>query len=80
MDPNETLALLRNTIGALKDFSDLCDEEEYTDTGELWELAESIMELAESLDTWVSSGGFLPNDWSPKPSKSLWERASGQTL
>lgn len=64
MDPNATLGALRAHIAALHALSAQAEEDCYTDTGELWMRAESIATLAESLDEWMSSGGFKPNSWS----------------
>ena len=50
MDPNKTLADLREYIAASKE----CDDGEILD---------KIAELFEALDDWLRNGGFLPEDW-----------------
>jgi len=50
MDPNATLAALRKAI------------EEWRETGDT-DLADDLANHAESLDWWLSKGGFLPTDW-----------------
>lgn len=51
MDPNATLERLREIVqwwnGGDADASDL----------------ETAVELVESLDQWLSNGGFVPKDW-----------------
>ena len=47
MDPNETLALIR----------ELCEKPVGLDT------CEELQPLVTALDEWMSRGGFLPDDW-----------------
>lgn len=49
MDPNETLERLRRYAA--------------DDTGEDW--LDFGPELFQALDSWLSKGGFLPDDWCP---------------
>lgn len=55
MDPNVTLAYLRDAI------ADAMNPDHYTDR----EVAvEQIVEYFEDLDNWLTNGGFLPGAWS----------------
>ena len=49
MDPNATLAIIRNNIDAI--VNDI--------EADIVELAEAF----EVLDSWLNKGGFLPTDW-----------------
>ena len=66
MDPNATLAILRQTI---KEFRELWDAngEEYPPKGEraeqLADLGDTLAESAGALDDWLTRGGFPPADW-----------------
>jgi hypothetical protein len=54
MDPNETLRLLRLTIKQMG----------VEPKNAIWMAhAEEVVEYVEALDTWLSSGGFIPDDW-----------------
>ncbi len=55
MDPNETLLTLRRLASWLSDGNG--NEVTREEAGR--ELAEAF----ESLDTWLSRGGFLPDEW-----------------
>lgn len=50
MDPNKTLAAIREI---------LYEESEATQEEDL----QNLCDLMESLDEWLSNGGFLPADW-----------------
>lgn len=50
MDPNATLADIRDLVKRILD---------YEDEGYAMDLAESV----ENLDKWITGGGFLPGDW-----------------
>lgn len=52
MDPNEALENLRAFIGLVLDVG------RYTA-----ETVEAGAEAAQALDTWMSNGGFLPEEW-----------------
>lgn len=52
MDPNEALENLRTFIGLVLDVG------RYTA-----ETVEAGAEAAQALDTWMSNGGFLPQEW-----------------
>lgn len=52
MDPNATLARIRELIKAAE-----------TDEAVIHEEAGYMFELIEALDQWVSEGGFLPLSW-----------------
>jgi hypothetical protein len=54
MDPNEILARLRE---ALSDYRNSDGSES------IWTALESVAELFEALDGWLSRGGFLPDAW-----------------
>ncbi len=67
MDPNETLARIRALNGRMLECPGVVVEGNGNPKGAL-SLAE-LEELAilnESLDTWLSNGGFLPSAWSIK--------------
>ena len=56
MDPNVTLALIRNICNTLHD-----DEYHYhPDSGAL---LDELIILIGGLDEWLSCGGFRPDDW-----------------
>lgn len=57
MDPNETLAQLRDLITA-----HLIPEVPSSIDSQL-DRGDAIAELFGSLDEWLSNGGFLPGDW-----------------
>lgn len=60
MDPNETLRrLLRLATMVLDCDSDTGPESEMSLTDAAYAMAEHV----ESLDGWLSSGGFLPEKW-----------------
>jgi hypothetical protein len=52
MDPNRTLEMLREYLRDAK-----------TDDTVVYEDGHYVFELIESLDAWLSNGGFLPADW-----------------
>ena len=52
MDPNEALELLRSFIGQVLDIGRFTIE-----------TVERGAEAALALDTWMSNGGFLPEEW-----------------
>jgi hypothetical protein len=55
MDPNETLRALRELV-----------EQVYgDDEGDVNDQLEDFAGYFESLDGWISKGGFLPRDWRP---------------
>lgn len=58
MDPDNTLFDLRSDINELFSLSD--DEIEAR-----LELGQRIAERADVLDTWLTTGGFVPADWTP---------------
>jgi hypothetical protein len=66
MDPNATLAILRQTI---KEFRELWDANEAgavswrTASHELADLGDTLAESAGALDDWLAGGGFTPNRW-----------------
>ena len=60
MDPNETLRVLRR---ALQDYGET-DAAAPIDA----EVADELYVAANALDTWLSRGGFLPQDWAPNSS------------
>jgi hypothetical protein len=67
MDPNATLAILRQTI---KEFRELWDANEAgavswrTASHELADLGDTLAESAGALDEWLTvKRGYLPDDW-----------------
>jgi hypothetical protein len=54
MDPNATLAIIRD---ALRDFGDATMRDE-ADAA-----ADVLVEHVQALDEWLTRGGFLPADW-----------------
>ena len=63
MDPNETLRRLRAACRREHDLITQSAEEEYIDTGDLIEVTNEVVELAEALDEWLAKGGFPPAEW-----------------
>jgi hypothetical protein len=61
MDPNRTLKHLRFMLGGCPDF--ISPEDQCCDMEDAIALYHEAMELFQSLDNWISSGGFLPKDW-----------------
>lgn len=55
MDPNAALAIIRESRAVINDSRS--SEAEVTDA--LWAEHEGIS----ALDSWLSTGGFLPRDW-----------------
>ena len=51
MDPNVTLAQIRELVSE-NEYRDLYADE-----------TDRLVELVQSLDQWISKGGFLPADW-----------------
>lgn len=45
---NTTKVLMVQLASRIRDFSALCEAEEYTDTGDAWELLNEALELLES--------------------------------
>lgn len=69
MDPNEALRLLRlhyKEIMRLIDKTNLYDRIDESGDNDLYDFmseANSLSEVAEALDGWLSKKGFLPDDW-----------------
>lgn len=61
MDPNESLRLMRETILRIQRIEDGEDYEGKTQ--ELAYLASTLATLSDSLDSWMSGGGFVPSAW-----------------
>lgn len=64
MDPNKTLKSIR---ALLKQIEHIRTSEDLSEDGVYESLEECCLDLAatvEDLDSWLSSGGFLPEDWS----------------
>jgi len=59
MDPNETLRDIRELVTAWHE-ADLHSVER--------EVAEDLVTRVESLDAWLTSGGFLPSAWGERAS------------
>lgn len=58
VDPNETLAQLRNYRWRVEMALDAG-----TTLDDLEELARGLAERVEALDNWIRGGGFLPDAW-----------------
>lgn len=58
MDPNETLAQLRNYRWRVQMALDVG-----TTPDDLEELARALAERVDALDEWLRHGGFLPDAW-----------------
>ena len=56
MDPNETLAQLRDALSRLEDVRGPA-------RGPLADAASDLRDAAVALDEWLSRGGFLPEGW-----------------
>ena len=56
MDPNATLALLRDAAALVLHLAD-------TDDNGVLEPVVEMAELVDALDTWLTRGGFLPDAW-----------------
>lgn len=56
MDPNEALRLIRRLVSDSEEIDEYYD---YSVTDRYDDLEEAV----KILDTWLSSGGFLPDDW-----------------
>lgn len=61
MDPNTTLETMRETYKLLNQVLD--SDQVMIDVEMLAGLAQSLADSAESIDGWLSSGGFLPKAW-----------------
>lgn len=56
MDVNKTLATIRECVGELRSQDDDGTLDSDSQTG-------ALLEAIESLDEWLSRGGFLPDAW-----------------
>lgn len=56
MDPNETLAQLRDAYSRLEDVRGAA-------RGPLVDAASDLRDAAVALDEWLGNGGFLPREW-----------------
>lgn len=65
MDPDVTLARIRDAIVSAHVAADGDSNDEEI---EAWQ---SVGELFEALDGWLSSGGFPPKGWAPRPTIPL---------
>jgi hypothetical protein len=63
MDPNATLAILRQTIKEFRALADKTAREQPGDIFELVDLGDTIAEAAGALDDWLTKGGFKPEAW-----------------
>lgn len=67
MDPNAALVELRAALRQLEDARQLLGKE--ADLDALWKTiiaSDRLAESIESLDEWLSKGGFLPDAWVAK--------------
>lgn len=65
-DPDKALGRARHALRWLDEFDKHCEEQEHTDTGEFWEIAEKIQQNVTPLIDWLDEGGRLPADWNPE--------------
>lgn len=63
MDPNETLAKIRQAIA---DFN-----EPDTDSVEYLGAVDELIDSFKALDEWIRNGGFLPDAWRPESPQAL---------
>jgi hypothetical protein len=63
MDPNASLAILRQSIKEFRAIADRTGPERKSDVYDLVDLGETISEAADALDQWMSGGGFTPKAW-----------------
>lgn len=61
MDPNKTLGKLRALMNKYNVVREDGNDQEAT-----LEVADELVEAIESLDSWLSRGGYLPSGWSAK--------------
>lgn len=64
MDPDANLNEQRELAASILETLDVDEDDvENIDIDELRYDVERLAELVQSLDTWISRGGFLPKDW-----------------
>lgn len=68
MDPNETLRLMREALESASAFEQM--ETPMRDAMRLEALGEAAA-CAESLDEWLSKGGFMPRAWNGARSRRV---------
>jgi hypothetical protein len=78
MDPNKTLAIMRQTI---KEFREAFDAYEGADGADaafrlmkaraLVDLGDTLAESAGALDEWMTRGGFKPTSWEEEHAGSV---------
>ena len=56
MDPNDTLSKIRSICASWEEWGGLENDPS--------ESLDEIVELISTLDTWLTTGGFRPDDWS----------------
>lgn len=56
MDPNQTLAEIRELLISIEDSA-------MRDMGGIRVMSANLTEKFHSLDEWLKNGGFLPNEW-----------------
>lgn len=61
MDPNATLSQLRRVVARIHD-NDATPRD--PETAAMLQDADLLATLFDSLDEWISRGGFLPQEWS----------------
>jgi nitrate/nitrite-specific signal transduction histidine kinase len=59
MDPNETLKMIRKIVNEWEDVGS-----SYMSHDELDTFTNELIEYVQSLDEWLTTGGFRPDDWS----------------
>lgn len=62
MDPNETLSILREAVERYERLRESGARDAVT-VATLVHLADTIAEMFDALDGWITNGGFLPNSW-----------------
>lgn len=74
MDPNATLAILRQLVEDMRAWTE--SGEDPDEPGEYYRIASEATEAFNSLDEWISTGGFLPGGWGGgKPARLVLTQA-----
>lgn len=66
MDPNATLARIRELTAKILDRPRTISSNDSEDPSAKYSLLDTAQELAEQIEVlnrWIASGGFLPEDW-----------------
>lgn len=68
MDPAECLTRIKTRVAQIRAFQ----EEEATNwrrgiPEDIADVAQELVDDVENLDQWLTKGGFVPNQWKPRP-------------